>query len=1149
MMTRAMRAGGRRALLIAVEAFEDQEKQQIRNLLAPRKDVEAMRRLLGSPEVGEFELEPPCADERDYELRRRIHDFFATGRRDEVLLFYFAGHGMLDDDGALYLAASNTERNRLAANGIPAQYLLERIRESQSQHVFVLLDCCYAARLAEHFRGPDDEVRLDDQFGEASAGISILSASSRLQPARESPEQSVFASAVIAGLEDGKADLNHDGLIHISELHQFLRRRLEDSGDRQLPRLLHDIGGDEPHIARVPGRREPVFDCARYEKEVLEPAAAAGNRATRDIVRRYFLRGDFDNPDYVIAWRQVERDVERVMGCWQQQHGVAYRAVVKSLENEHAETYQPLFDELRNGNAEPLRNAIQAGRRAPGLVDHILELTDESRLIDPELLEQFYAEGHSRSAVEDALDAAGVQTAPPWAYPPDPPAPCLVRLTDDLAVLECRHIGDLLYPPDRRSGRATVTADENGDIMLDRGLLEAALAGAPGRWTGGALDAALRILRLLDTLEQHELRDLLTQQVLTRLQPLAIEGANPNRLISEAQLLGLGEKTARRLAFILFHLPIPQPDERAERLSALVGRGRVAEAARDLGSAPADQLPPGLGVLAAQVRGWLARSEAWLRTARLTAVPDVAATSVARARALTPDLAIPPELLRRLAPPPATGLDHELRDGHVLVTWQRSASIMGAISYVVRRYQSAPRPRPDRDGTIVARTPDEQTLDEHAPVNERLWYTVTAERDGAIGEESDPHGPVLVQPEVTSERITGGDGTVEIRWRTPPQALKILIFRVPGQEQGPAGDPYAIVDALPGAEDRYEDTGVVNERYYGYWLVVAYRAAAGAEHRTDGRFVGTTPAPPPRSADIANVTLFPDDPARMAVDLAAPAAGHLRLLAARRTPPPAGTLIPASQVPQLGDVLTVSEQEVSGPRSPVIRLLVEPPATETTLVVVTVSGDRAALGARLLWRPVVNLGPVFAERRGDGLWVSWDWPQGVEEVLLRWQQPGQNQQERTVTGGGGIQVPVTGASVSLAALPVFRVGPYCLTGRESRADVPARPVVEYFFNRTDNSLLHRLLGRSPRLFLQLIARQEVRVPRLVAVRKPGSAQPLTPDGCESLLSKTDLLLPANEPMSFELSPPKARGRHWLACFAPDSGIDLRDPPVENRRIR
>lgn len=1147
---RAMTAGSRRALLIGVEEFS--EDPDIPRLKAPRRDVAAMRRLLGSSEVGEFELEPPCINEPEFVLSRRIQDFFDRGRRDDVLLLYFAGHGMLDDYGKLHLAASDTERERLASTSIPASYLLERIHSSQSRHIFVLLDCCYAARLAEHFRGPDDDIRLDDQFDGPSAGISILSASSKLQPARESPEQSVFAQAVIAGLEDGSADLNGDGLVHIGELYQFLRQRLEDAGDRQLPRLLHDTGGKEPHIARVPGRREPESDFARYETEVLGPAVTQRKRVTRDIVKRYFLRGDFDNPDYVIDPEQVSRDVDRVIDCWDRQRGTAPREVVNALRKDHEKIYKPLFDELSNGNAGPLRHAIQIGRQAPGLVDRILELTDELRLIDAESLQQFYEEGLSTSAVQEALDAADVEVVSPWSYPPDPPAPCLDRLTEDLATLDCRHIGDLLYPPDRRSGRPAVTSGDNGDIVLSRSLLETAAASAPGRWADSALTTAQRIFQLLDTLEERELRDLLTWQLLTRLQPLAADRANPQRLAAEAQKLGLDEKAARRLAYALIHSPVPRPDEHAERLLALVARGSVVEAGRELGQAAADHIPPGPGELAAQVRGWLARSEAWLRKASMSTAPDEVATLVARAHALTPDLTISPELMRRLAPEPATGLDHDLRDGQVLVTWQRSASSVGTIRYAVRRYRSAQCPRPGRGGILVARTPQAQLLDEHTPVNEPLWYTVTAERDGVPGDESDPHGPVLVQPDVTDERITGGDGTVEIRWRTPPQALRVLIFRSTSEEanreQVLAGPPYAIVDSLAGAEDRYVDTGVVNERYYGYWLVVAYRVTGGEEHRTCGRFLDTTPAPPPQAAVITGVTLLPDDPVRLAVDVAAPAIGRLRLLAASRTPQPAGTMLPAAQVSRVGDILQVSEREAEAGSS-VIRLLVEPPAAETTLVVVTVSGERAILGDRLPWRPVVSLGPVFAERRGDFLRVSFDWQQGIEEVLLRWEQPGRGQQEITVTEARMIQVPVTGASVSVAALPVFSVGAYSLTDRPSVREVPPRPVVDYCFDHVDHSAVHRLLNRPPKLLLRLVARQEVCVPRLLLVGKRGMAQPLTPDGCEFLLTRTDLLLPAGQPVSFELPRPRPRGTYWLACFAPDSGIDLRDPPVENRRIR
>src|SRR5262249_15029289 len=151
----------------------------------------------------------------------------------------------------------------------------------------------------------------------------------------------------------------------------------------------------------------------------------------------------------------------------------------------------------------------------------------------------------------------------PWSYPPDPPAPGMARLAEDLASLACRHIGDLLYPPDRRSGRCAVAADEDGAIVLDLALLEAAAAAAPGRLADNDLATAQRILRLLRTLEQDELRDLLIHQILERLRPLATDRTGPRRLLTEARVLGLEDKTARRIAYALLSWPAPRPDEGA----------------------------------------------------------------------------------------------------------------------------------------------------------------------------------------------------------------------------------------------------------------------------------------------------------------------------------------------------------------------------------------------------------------------------------------------------------------------------------------------------------------------------------------------------------------------------------------------------------
>jgi hypothetical protein len=104
-----MTAGSRRALLVAVEIFD--ADSDIKKLQAARRDVGALRSLLGSREVGEFDLEPPCVNERDYELRHRRQDFFATARRRSHRDGVSGGHAIPVGGNAPGIASTGITRS------------------------------------------------------------------------------------------------------------------------------------------------------------------------------------------------------------------------------------------------------------------------------------------------------------------------------------------------------------------------------------------------------------------------------------------------------------------------------------------------------------------------------------------------------------------------------------------------------------------------------------------------------------------------------------------------------------------------------------------------------------------------------------------------------------------------------------------------------------------------------------------------------------------------------------------------------------------------------------------------------------------------------------------------------------------------------
>src|SRR4051812_43232090 len=113
----------RSALIVATDRYED---AKLRALRAPADDAAALAGVLGDPEIGDFEV-TYCTNPKEYELRRAVSQFFANRSPDDVLLLHFGCHGLKDDDGHLYFAASDTEFEHLDATAVPAEFVNRRM--------------------------------------------------------------------------------------------------------------------------------------------------------------------------------------------------------------------------------------------------------------------------------------------------------------------------------------------------------------------------------------------------------------------------------------------------------------------------------------------------------------------------------------------------------------------------------------------------------------------------------------------------------------------------------------------------------------------------------------------------------------------------------------------------------------------------------------------------------------------------------------------------------------------------------------------------------------------------------------------------------------------------------------------------------------
>ncbi len=197
--------------------------------------------------------------------------FFAQARPQDKTLFFFAGHGLLDDDYGYYLGSHETDVEDLANSAISFRKLETIFDDTNSLHRVMLIDACHSgvidpslktdervafasgAVVARDARGAvplarrKNTVSLDDSYEvlranfldtKSRSGANIISASGGFQFAFETPEvaNGLFTHVLLDGLRSRKADSNGDDAIELSELFRYVSANvLELSNGRQMP--------------------------------------------------------------------------------------------------------------------------------------------------------------------------------------------------------------------------------------------------------------------------------------------------------------------------------------------------------------------------------------------------------------------------------------------------------------------------------------------------------------------------------------------------------------------------------------------------------------------------------------------------------------------------------------------------------------------------------------------------------------------------------------------------------------------------------------------------------------------------------------------------------------------------------------------------
>jgi hypothetical protein len=239
-------AGRRLALIVATDAYDDPGLRQLR---APAADAQALADVLADPELGEFDVEV-LRNGTSSTIGERVEALLTGGRPEDLIVLHFSCHGLKDEAGGLFLAATNTRPALLSSTAVDAALVNRLMRRSRAQRVVLFLDCCYGGafergmipRAAGTVDVADQFQQQDQELG-GGRGRVVITASNAMEFAFEgtdladsaSTRPSVFTGAVVEGLATGKADRDQDGLVALGELYDYVFERVRHDAPSQTP--------------------------------------------------------------------------------------------------------------------------------------------------------------------------------------------------------------------------------------------------------------------------------------------------------------------------------------------------------------------------------------------------------------------------------------------------------------------------------------------------------------------------------------------------------------------------------------------------------------------------------------------------------------------------------------------------------------------------------------------------------------------------------------------------------------------------------------------------------------------------------------------------------------------------------------------------
>ncbi|MFK8037534.1 MAG: caspase family protein [Crocinitomicaceae bacterium] len=187
-----------------------------------------------------------------------MKNFLKSATENDVVILFFAGHGVLDAELDYFIAAHDMSFSNPKENGIPIQFFDNLIDGVKSRKKLVFIDACHSGEIDKTefdidtltamnetdvvFRAVGNSVKQKDAVStfelskmvfadmRESNGSIVISSAGGGEYAMEGEEwrNGVFTYTLLNGLKSGEADLNKDKIVMVSEMHTYLIRTVNE---------------------------------------------------------------------------------------------------------------------------------------------------------------------------------------------------------------------------------------------------------------------------------------------------------------------------------------------------------------------------------------------------------------------------------------------------------------------------------------------------------------------------------------------------------------------------------------------------------------------------------------------------------------------------------------------------------------------------------------------------------------------------------------------------------------------------------------------------------------------------------------------------------------------------------------------------------